>query len=164
MIDIILIIIFSIAFIYGLIRGFLAIISPFIALVASVFLSPIVNTLLLIHTNFYRENIIIKIVIFLLIYALFRIIMSKLRDSMKELLKFAYLNWVDSITGGISALAISVIIVIMIVSLITEFTGITLNSKVLTFLMEKYVFIINNVNDILYHLFKRAKKDLLFED
>lgn len=162
MIDIILALIFLISILYGLIRGFMSIASPIVALIAAIFLSPIINALLILYTDFYKENVIIKVLIFLAIYAIFRILMSKLKESISHLLKAIYLNWVDSILGALSSLAVCVVIIVMLFSLITEFTGKTFNSAILYYLTDKYLFIIDGINSMLYGIFNHAKKDLFF--
>jgi uncharacterized membrane protein required for colicin V production len=162
MIDIILALIFLVSILYGLIRGFMSIASPIVALVIAIFLSPVINALLILYANFYKESVIVKVLIFLAVYAIFRILMSKLKESIKHLLKAVYLNWVDSILGAISSLAVSAVIIVMVFSLITEFSGKRFDSAILYYLTDKYMFIIDGINSILYGIFNHAKKDLFF--
>ncbi|WIH91400.1 CvpA family protein [Brachyspira pilosicoli] len=141
-IDIVVIIFLVFIFIYGFYRGIISITIPVIAIISTFIIAPIIYN----HASkYFDHSIILKIVSFLISYSVIRIILSKVADSIKKVLKMIFLSWVDRILGAI----VMLFIVSLIISLVsyfvlnmTEYGGIIYSSKVLIFIYN--IFNTNN--------------------
>ncbi|MEI0621172.1 CvpA family protein [Brachyspira pilosicoli] len=141
-IDIVVIIFLVFIFIYGFYRGIISITIPVIAIISTFIIAPIIYN----HASkYFDHSIILKIVSFLISYSVIRIILSKVADSIKKVLKMIFLSWVDRILGAI----VMLFIVSLIISLVsyfvlnmTEYGGIIYSSKVLMFIYN--IFNTNN--------------------
>ncbi|WP_288695096.1 CvpA family protein [uncultured Brachyspira sp.] len=141
-IDIVVIIFLVFIFIYGFYRGIISITIPVIAVISTFIIAPIIYN----HASkYFDHSIILKIVSFLISYSVIRIILSKVADSIKKVLKMIFLSWVDRILGAI----VMLFIVSLIISLVsyfvlnmTEYGGIIYSSKVLMFIYN--IFNTNN--------------------
>ena len=141
-IDIVVIIFLVFIFIYGFYRGIISITIPVIAIISTFIIAPIIYN----HASkYFDHSIILKIVSFLISYSIIRIILSKVADSIKKVLKMIFLSWVDRVLGAIVLLFI-VSLIISIVSYfilnMTEYGYIIYSSKVLM-----YIYNIFNTNN-----------------
>ena len=141
-IDIVIIIFLVFIFIYGFYRGIISIMIPVIAIVATFIIAPIIYN----HASkYFDHSVILKIVSFLISYSVIRIILSKVEDSIKKVLKMIFLSWVDRLLGAI-VLLFAVSLIISIVSYfilnMTEYSYIIYDSKVLMFIYN--IFNTNN--------------------
>lgn len=136
--DLCIIIIIAISFIYGACKGAISIISPIISFIAAIFISPIVHNFLIKHISIYKDNIIYKIIIFILIYVIIRIIISKIEKQLKKILNMIFLGWLDRILGGIfSVLIVSFIMtfIVFVVFIMSDYNiAKVYNSSILLYL------------------------------
>ena len=136
MIDTVLILILIFAMIYGSIKGFMSIVEPIVAFLISIFLTPMTNIFLLKYISFYEEKLIFKILLFLIIYAISRFLISILKTNLKKILHTIYLGWVDHLLGAISSVIVASILILLVLTFITEFTGKTFNSNVVFYIKD----------------------------
>ena len=141
-IDIVIIIFLVFIFIYGFYRGIISIMIPVIAIASTFIIAPIIYN----HASkYFDHSVILKIVSFLISYSVIRIILSKVEDSIKKVLKMIFLSWVDRLLGAI-VLLFAVSLIISIVSYfilnMTEYSYIIYDSKVLMFIYN--IFNTNN--------------------
>lgn len=148
--DIIIIIILGLIFLYGLYKGIISITVPIIAIAITFIIAPLIYNYASKHFN---HSVILKIISFIITYSVIRIILSKVEDSIKKLLKIVFLGWVDRLLGAVVLTLIACIIIALISSIIiisfpeSEYSNIIFKSKVLmliynffnvSFYMEKF--------------------------
>ena len=136
MIDTVLILILILATIYGSIKGFMSMVEPVIAFLISIFLTPITNIFLLKYISFYEDQLIFKILLFLIIYTISRFLISILKTNLKKILSTIYLGWVDHLLGAISSVIVASMLILLILTFITEFTGKTFQSNLVFYLKD----------------------------
>ena len=136
MIDTVLILILLFAMIYGSIKGFMSMAEPVIAFLISIFLTPMANIFLLKYISFYEEKLIFKILLFLIIYAISRFLISILKTNLKKILRTIYLGWVDHLIGAISSVIIASMLILLVLTFITEFTGKPFHSNLVFYLKD----------------------------
>ena len=136
MIDTVLILILIFAMFYGSIKGFMSMVEPVIAFLISIFLTPITNIFLLRYISFYEEKLIFKILLFLIIYAVSRFLISTLKTNLKKILSTIYLGWVDHLLGSISSVIVVSMLILLVLTFITEFTGKTFHSNLVFYLKD----------------------------
>lgn len=145
MIDVVLISVLIFAILYGSIKGFMSIVDPIISFLIAIVITPMANIFLLRYVSFYENGTVFKIILFLFIYIIIRFLISKIKTCLKKILNTIYLGWLDYILGALTTLITASILTILILNIITEFTGKTFHSKVLTYIL--------NVKDLLIKLF-----------
>lgn len=132
--DIIIIIILGLIFLYGLYKGIISITVPIIAIAITFIIAPLIYNYASKHFN---HSVILKIISFIITYSVIRIILSKVEDSIKKLLKIVFLGWVDRLLGAVVLTLIACIIIALISSIIiisfpeSEYSNIIFKSKVL---------------------------------
>lgn len=132
--DIIIIIILGLIFLYGLYKGVISISVPIIAIAITFIIAPLIYNYASKHFN---HSVILKIISFIITYSVVRIILSKVEDSVKKLLKIVFLGWVDRLIGAIVLTLIACIIISLISSVIiisfpnSEYSNIIFKSKIL---------------------------------
>lgn len=123
-VDICLGIIFISSFFYGVYKGFISLASPFIAAFLSFNTSAFLRPFLLEHFGIYFENktgILFSVLILIILYAIFRILMSKIERALKGFLRAIFLRWVDRVLGGLAFLLIIGFLVFIFFVLLREF-------------------------------------------
>lgn len=132
--DIIIIIILGLIFLYGLYKGVISISVPIIAIAITFIIAPLIYNYASKHFN---HSVILKIISFIITYSIARIILSKVEDSVKKLLRIVFLGWVDRLIGAIVLTLIACIIISLISSVIivsfpnSEYSNIIFKSKIL---------------------------------
>lgn len=132
--DIIIIIILGLIFLYGLYKGVISISVPIIAIAITFIIAPLIYNYASKHFN---HSVILKIISFIITYSIVRIILSKVEDSVKKLLRIVFLGWVDRLIGAIVLTLIACIIISLISSVIivsfpnSEYSNIISKSKIL---------------------------------
>ena len=82
--DIFIIIILFLIFLYGLYKGIISITVPIIAIIITFIIAPLIYNF---ASKYFNHSIILKIISFIASYSIIRIILSKVEDSIKKLLK-----------------------------------------------------------------------------
>lgn len=113
--DIFIIIILFLIFLYGLYKGIISITVPIIAIIITFIIAPLIYNF---ASKYFNHSIILKIISFIVSYSMIRIILSKVEDSIKKLLKIIFLGWVDRLIGAIVLTFIACIIIAFISSII----------------------------------------------
>ena len=113
--DIFIIIILILIFLYGLYKGIISITTPIIAIIITFIIAPLIYNF---ASKYFNHSIILKIISFIVSYSIIRIILSKVEDSIKKLLKIIFLGWVDRLIGAIVLTFIACIIIALISSII----------------------------------------------
>ena len=106
--DIFIIIILFLIFLYGLYKGIISITVPIIAIIITFIIAPLIYNF---ASKYFNHSIIVS-------YSIIRIILSKVEDSIKKLLKIIFLGWVDRLLGAIVLTFIACIIIAFISSII----------------------------------------------
>ena len=142
--DFIIIIILGFIFLYGFYKGIISITVPIIAIIITFIIAPLIYNNL---SKIFNHSAILKIISFIASYSIIRIILSKVEDSIKKLLKIIFLGWVDRFLGAIVLTLVACIIIAFISSIITilpteilkpEYSNLIQNSKILN-LIYKYL-------------------------
>ena len=157
--DFIIIIILGFIFLYGFYKGIISITVPIIAIIITFIIAPLIYNNL---SKIFNHSVILKIISFIASYSIIRIILSKVEDSIKKLLKIIFLGWVDRLLGAIVLTLVACIIIAFISSIITilpteilkpEYLNLIQNSKILNliydfFNINLYIkeFYINNIS------------------
>ena len=157
--DFIIIIILGFIFLYGFYKGIISITVPIIAIIITFIIAPLIYNNL---SKIFNHSVILKIISFIASYSIIRIILSKVEDSIKKLLKIIFLGWVDRLLGAIVLTLVACIIIAFISSIITilpteilkpEYSNLIQNSKILNliydfFNINLYIkeFYINNIS------------------
>ena len=113
--DIFIIIILFLIFLYGLYKGIISITVPIIVIIITFIIAPLIYNF---ASKYFNHSIILKIISFIVSYSIIRIILSKVEDSIKKLLKIIFLGWVDRLLGAIVLTFIACIIIAFISSII----------------------------------------------
>lgn len=133
--DIVIIIILGLIFLYGLYKGIISITVPIIAIAITLIIAPLIYNYVSKHFN---HSVILKILSFIITYSAIRIILSKVEDSIKKLLKIIFLGWVDRLLGALVLTLAACIIIALISSVIilsfpeSEYSNLIFKSKILT--------------------------------
>ena len=142
--DFIIIIILGFIFLYGFYKGIISITVPIIAIIITFIIAPLIYNNL---SKIFNHSAILKIISFIASYSIIRIILSKVEDSIKKLLKIIFLGWVDRLLGAIVLTLVACIIIAFISSIIIilpteilkpEYSNLIQNSKILN-LIYKYL-------------------------
>ena len=142
--DFIIIIILGFIFLYGFYKGIISITVPIIAIIITFIIAPLIYNNL---SKIFNHSAILKIISFIASYSIIRIILSKVEDSIKKLLKIIFLGWIDRLLGAIVLTLVACIIIAFISSIITilpteilkpEYSNLIQNSKILN-LIYKYL-------------------------
>ena len=113
--DFVIIIILGFIFLYGFYKGIISITVPIIAIIITFIIAPLIYNNL---SKIFNHSVILKIISFIASYSIIRIILSKVEDSIKKLLKIIFLGWVDRMLGAIVLTLIACIIIAFISSFI----------------------------------------------
>ena len=142
--DFIIIIILGFIFLYGFYKGIISITVPIIAIIITFIIAPLIYNNL---SKIFNHSVILKIISFIASYSIIRIILSKVEDSIKKLLKIIFLGWIDRLLGAIVLTLVACIIIAFISSIIIilpteilkpEYSNLIQNSKILN-LIYKYL-------------------------
>ena len=142
--DFIIIIILGFIFLYGFYKGIISITVPIIAIIITFIIAPLIYNNL---SKIFNHSAILKIISFIASYSIIRIILSKVEDSIKKLLKIIFLGWIDRLLGAIVLTLVACIIIAFISSIIIilppeilkpEYSNLIQNSKILN-LIYKYL-------------------------
>ena len=140
--DFIVIIILGFIFLYGFYKGIISITVPIIAIIITFIIAPLIYNNL---SKIFNHSVILKIISFIASYSIIRIILSKVEDSIKKLLKIIFLGWIDSLIGAIVLTLVVCIIIAFISSIITilpaeilkpEYSNLIQNSKILNLIYK----------------------------
>ena len=140
--DFIVIIILGFIFLYGFYKGIISITVPIIAIIITFIIAPLIYNNL---SKIFNHSVILKIISFIISYSIIRIILSKVEDSIKKLLKIIFLGWIDSLIGAIVLTLVVCIIIAFISSIITilpaeilkpEYSNLIQNSKILNLIYK----------------------------
>lgn len=113
--DFVIIIILGFIFLYGFYKGIISITVPIIAIIITFIIAPLIYNNL---SKIFNHSVILKIISFIASYSIIRIILSKVEDSIKKLLKIIFLGWVDRMLGAIVLTLIACLIIAFISSFI----------------------------------------------
>lgn len=113
--DFVIIIILGFIFLYGFYKGIISITVPIIAIIITFIIAPLIYNNL---SKIFNHSVILKIISFIASYSIIRIILSKVEDSIKKLLKIIFLGGVDRMLGAIVLTLIACIIIAFISSFI----------------------------------------------
>lgn len=113
--DFVIIIILGFIFLYGFYKGIISITVPIIAIIITFIIAPLIYNNL---SKIFNHSVILKIISFIASYSIIRIILSKVEDSIKKLLKIIFLGGVDRLLGAIVLTLIACIIIAFISSFI----------------------------------------------
>lgn len=114
--DFIIIIILGFIFLYGFYKGIISITVPIVAIIVTFIIAPLIYNNL---SKIFNHSVILKIISFIASYSIIRIILSKVEDNIKKLLKIIFLGWVDRLLGAIVLTLVACIIIAFISSIIT---------------------------------------------
>ena len=114
-IDTIIIIIIAFLFIYGFLKGFISLTIPIISILASLIIAPIIYNHL---SKSFNHSLILKILSLLSTYVIIRLILSKVGNELKSILKLIFLNWIDKLLGSFTLVFIFCFIIYIVVSAI----------------------------------------------
>ncbi len=117
-IDIPIIIIIVFSFIYGFKKGIIGFITPVVSIIAAFLLFPFVNIFLSNLIAQYNTNVFLKILSFILIYVILRIIFEKTKDLLEQILKVIFLDWLNKVAGGLFMSLIFMFIIWLIYALL----------------------------------------------
>lgn len=140
--DFIIIIILGFIFLYGFYKGIISITVPIIAIIITFIIAPLIYNNL---SKIFNHSVILKIISFIASYSIIRIILSKVEDSIKKLLKIIFLGWIDRLLGAIVLTLVACIIIAFISSIITilpteilkpEYLNLIQNSKILNLIYK----------------------------
>ena len=140
--DFIVIIILGFIFLYGFYKGIISITVPIIAIIITFIIAPLIYNNL---SKIFNHSVILKIISFIASYSIIRIILSKVEDSIKKLLKIIFLGWIDRLIGAIVLTLVVCIIIAFISSIITilpaeilkpEYSNLIQNSKILNLIYK----------------------------
>lgn len=140
--DFIIIIILGFIFLYGFYKGIISITVPIIAIIITFIIAPLIYNNL---SKIFNHFVILKIISFIASYSIIRIILSKVEDSIKKLLKIIFLGWIDRLIGAIVLTLVVCIIIAFISSIITilpaeilkpEYSNLIQNSKILNLIYK----------------------------
>lgn len=140
--DFIIIIILGFIFLYGFYKGIISITVPIIAIIITFIIAPLIYNNL---SKIFNHSVILKIISFIASYSIIRIILSKVEDSIKKLLKIIFLGWIDRLMGAIVLTLVACIIIAFISSIITilpaeilkpEYSNLIQNSKILNLIYK----------------------------
>ena len=140
--DFIIIIILGFIFLYGFYKGIISITVPIIAIIITFIIAPLIYNNL---SKIFNHSVILKIISFIVSYSIIRIILSKVEDSIKKLLKIIFLGWIDRLIGAIVLTLVVCIIIAFISSIITilpaeilkpEYSNLIQNSKILNLIYK----------------------------
>ena len=140
--DFIVIIILGFIFLYGFYKGIISITVPIIAIIITFIIAPLIYNNL---SKIFNHSVILKIISFIASYSIIRIILSKVEDSIKKLLKIIFLGWIDRLIGAIVLTLVVCIIIAFISSIITilpaeilkpEYSNLIENSKILNLIYK----------------------------
>ena len=140
--DFIIIIILGFIFLYGFYKGIISITVPIIAIIITFIIAPLIYNNL---SKIFNHSVILKIISFIASYSIIRIILSKVEDSIKKLLKIIFLGWVDRLLGAIVLTLVACIIIAFISSIIIilpteilkpEYSNLIQNSKILNLIYK----------------------------
>lgn len=109
--DIIIIFILAFAFLYGLYKGIISITVPIIAIAATFIIAPLIYNY---ASKYFNHSIILKIISFIITYSAVRIILSKVEENIKKLLKIIFLSGVDRLLGAVILTFLACIIISLI--------------------------------------------------
>lgn len=113
--DFVIIIILGFIFLYGFYKGIISITVPIIAIIITFIIAPLIYNNM---SKIFNHSVILKIISFIASYSIIRIILSKVEDSIKKLLKIIFLGWVDRMLGAIVLTLIACLIIAFISSFI----------------------------------------------
>lgn len=113
--DFVIIIILGFIFLYGFYKGIISITVPIIAIIITFIIAPLIYNNL---SKIFNHSVILKIISFIASYSIIRIILSKVEDSIKKLLKIIFLGGVDRMLGAIVLTLTACIIIAFISSFI----------------------------------------------
>ena len=113
--DFVIIIILGLIFLYGFYKGIISITVPIIAIIITFIIAPLIYNNM---SKIFNHSVILKIISFIASYSIIRIILSKVEDSIKKLLKIIFLGWVDRMLGAIVLTLIACLIIAFISSFI----------------------------------------------
>ena len=140
--DFIIIIILGFIFLYGFYKGIISITVPIIAIIITFIIAPLIYNNL---SKIFNHSVILKIISFIASYSIIRIILSKVEDSIKKLLKIIFLGWIDRLLGAIVLTLVACIIIAFISSIIIilpaeilkpEYSNLIQNSKILNLIYK----------------------------
>ena len=140
--DFIIIIILGFIFLNGFYKGIISITVPIIAIIITFIIAPLIYNNL---SKIFNHSVILKIISFIASYSIIRIILSKVEDSIKKLLKIIFLGWIDRLIGAIVLTLVVCIIIAFISSIITilpaeilkpEYSNLIQNSKILNLIYK----------------------------
>ena len=117
-IDIPIIIIIVFSFIYGFKKGIIGFITPVVSIIVTFLLFPFINIFLSNLIAQYNTNIFFKILSFILIYVILRIIFEKTKDLLEQILKVIFLDWLNKVAGGLFMSLIFMFIIWLIYALL----------------------------------------------
>lgn len=146
-VDTVLIIILSVLFIYGFYKGFISMTIPLIAIVITIIFAPLIYNHM---SKYFNHSLILKIISLIASYSIIRIILSKIEENLKKILKAIFLGWVDRLLGALVIMFIScfviTIIIYIIQSLDMTYNNIIIQSKVAMYIYNTFNNIFNKVN------------------
>lgn len=138
-IDILLIIILTVSFIYGLYKGIISIITPIIAIIITFIIAPLIYNHM---SKYFDHSLVLKIISLIATYSITRIILSKVEKSIKDILKVIYLSWIDRLACAFVLLftagAVIYLLVNIIIYLSPEYTEIFSKSIIINYIF--YIF------------------------
>ena len=146
-VDTVLIIILSVLFVYGFYKGFISMTIPLIAIVITIIFAPLIYNHM---SKYFNHSLILKIISLIASYSIIRIILSKIEENLKKILKAIFLGWVDRLLGALVIMFIScfviTIIIYIIQSLDMTYNNIIIQSKVAMYIYNTFNNIFNKVN------------------
>ncbi len=110
-IDLPIALIIILAFIHGYRKGILSFVIPFVAIAATILLFPLANAILVDFVAIYNANVFFRILLFILIYVLLRVILEKFREFIEKILNVIFLQWINKIVGGVFVAFVALAIV-----------------------------------------------------
>ncbi|WP_300368643.1 CvpA family protein [Brachyspira sp.] len=138
-IDILLIIILTVSFIYGLYKGIISIITPIIAIIITFIIAPLIYNHM---SKYFDHSLMLKIISLIATYSITRIILSKVEKSIKDILKVIYLSWIDRLACAFVLLftagAVIYLLANIIIYLSPEYTEIFSKSIIINYIF--YIF------------------------
>ena len=113
--DFVIIIILGLIFLYGFYKGIISITVPIIAIIITFIIAPLIYNNL---SKIFSHSVILKIISLIATYSVIRIILSKVENGIKKLLKIIFLGWVDRLLGAVALTLVACIIIAFVSSII----------------------------------------------
>ncbi len=140
-IDIIVIVLIIIGFVWGFSKGFIYMIFSLMAIIAGIFGAGKIVPLILPHIVSQKNSQVGYIILFIIIFTIIYFIIRKLSYLFIDMMEFLELEWLDSLLGGVLGLFQLIIITGVLITLANS-TGIIKNIP--DYQNIKYAFLISD--------------------